>query len=94
MLSLQKQAKVDVACSFISKIPVCRSAVVRCSGALTNYKITASSIVCRVNWKPLKGSRDVEVGDTISCAGKGRLEIEEVSKTKKGKYAVKMRRLL
>ena len=49
---------------------------------------------CRVNWKPMKASRDVQEGDIISCAGKGRLEIKSVSMTKKGKYAVEMVRLL
>ncbi|KAK9833775.1 hypothetical protein WJX74_005499 [Apatococcus lobatus] len=48
----------------------------------------------KVNWKPMKASRDVQEGDTISCAGKGRLEIRSVSVTKKGKYAVEMVRLL
>ena len=42
----------------------------------------------------MKASRDVQEGDTISCAGKGRLEIRSVSVTKKGKYAVEMVRLL
>ena len=42
----------------------------------------------------MKASREVQEGDTISCAGKGRLEIRGVNVTKKGKYAVEMVRLV
>jgi RNA-binding protein YlmH len=31
-------------------------------------------------------------GDVVSCAGKGRLEVGEVSETKKGKFAVELAR--
>eukprot|EP00879_Flechtneria_rotunda_P010089 GHRR01010547.1.p1 GENE.GHRR01010547.1~~GHRR01010547.1.p1 ORF type:complete len:324 (+),score=44.55 GHRR01010547.1:145-1116(+) len=45
----------------------------------------------RVNWRPAsKGSTEVNEGDVVSCAGKGRLEIVSISKTKKDKFAVSM----
>lgn len=49
----------------------------------------------RLNWRPVsKPSTDVKAGDVVSCAGKGRLEILEVSQNKKGKYVVNMERLV
>ncbi len=46
--------------------------------------------LCRVNWQPAKASATMKTGDVISCAGKGRLLIGEVSETKKGKFAVEL----
>jgi hypothetical protein len=46
----------------------------------------------RVNWRPAKASAMLKSGDIVSCAGKGRLEIGEVSETKKGKFAVELAR--
>lgn len=49
--------------------------------------------VCRrVNWRPAKASAVLKPGDVVSCAGKGRLEVGEVSETKKGKHAVELAR--
>ena len=58
---------------------------------LGNYN-TCACRCCRVNWRPAKGSVTLKTGDVISCAGKGRLEIGEVSETKKGKFAVELQR--
>ncbi|KAI8466015.1 MAG: hypothetical protein J3K34DRAFT_461081 [Monoraphidium minutum] len=49
----------------------------------------------RVNWREAKKpSVEVKEGDVVSVAGRGRLEIRGVSKTKKDKFAVKMARLV
>lgn len=49
----------------------------------------------RVNWRDAsKPSVEVKEGDVISVAGRGRLEVKAVSKTKKDKFAVSMLRLL
>lgn len=49
----------------------------------------------RVNWKPItQSSKNVESGDLIAIRGKGRLEIGEVSVTKKARYRVKLTRLV
>lgn len=49
----------------------------------------------RLNWRPVsKPSTEVKAGDVVSCAGKGRLEVLEVSQNKKGKYVVNMERLV
>jgi RNA-binding protein YlmH len=49
----------------------------------------------RVNWLPCtKASVDVKEGDLIACAGKGRVEVGEVSQTKKGRFAVELKRIL
>ena len=48
----------------------------------------------RVNWKPAKAASSVSTGDVISCAGKGRVEVGEVSKTKKDRFAVELVRML
>ena len=49
----------------------------------------------RVNWRPgAKPSAEVKAGDLISVAGKGRLEVQAADVTGKGKYRVRMRRLL
>ena len=45
----------------------------------------------RVNWRPAaKASAELAAGDVVSVAGRGRLEIEAVSETKKGRFAVSM----
>lgn len=45
----------------------------------------------RVNWKEVKqASRNVESGDLISVRGKGRLEVGDVSITKKKRYRVNL----
>eukprot|EP00775_Hariotina_reticulata_P014407 gene14407-14513_t len=45
----------------------------------------------RLNWRPAgKASSEVKQGDVVSVSGRGRLEVKEVSFTKKGKYVVNM----
>ena len=45
----------------------------------------------RVNWKEItQSSHNVKAGDLISMRGKGRLEIGEVSITKKQRYRVSL----
>jgi photosystem II S4 domain protein len=45
----------------------------------------------RLNWKSgAKTSIDVQQGDVISVGGKGRVEVKNVTLTKKGKYYVEM----
>ncbi|MFW6358167.1 MAG: photosystem II S4 domain protein [Chroococcales cyanobacterium] len=47
----------------------------------------------RVNWKEIKqSSYNVQSGDLISVTGKGRLEVGEVSVTKKERYRVQLTR--
>lgn len=48
----------------------------------------------RINWKPVKSTNQCKAGDVISCSGKGRVEIGSIEKTKKGKFAVELTRLL
>lgn len=49
----------------------------------------------RLNWRPVsKPSTDVKAGDVVSVTGKGRLEVLDVQVNKKGKYHVKMERLV
>ncbi len=49
----------------------------------------------RVNWKPItQSSRTVETGDLIAIRGKGRLEVGEMSVTKKQRYRVQLTRLV
>ena len=47
-------------------------------------------MLVRINWKPAKASSSVESGDILSCAGKGRVKVGEVTTTKKGRYAVEL----
>lgn len=45
----------------------------------------------RVNWLPCsKPSVEVKVGDVVACAGKGRLKLQAMSQTKKGKFSVEL----
>ena len=47
----------------------------------------------RVNWElAMKPTLPVKEGDVISCAGKGRIEVNSVAVTKKQRYAVEMMR--
>lgn len=48
----------------------------------------------RINWRPAKVSQALKAGDVISCSGKGRLTLESVTMTKKGKFAVEILRFL
>ncbi|MEL7331679.1 MAG: photosystem II S4 domain protein [Cyanobacteria bacterium J06560_2] len=49
----------------------------------------------RVNWKPItQSSHTVQPGDLIAIRGKGRLEIGEMSITKKERYRVQLTRLV
>jgi photosystem II S4 domain protein len=49
----------------------------------------------RVNWKPItQASYTVGPQDWIAIRGRGRLQIEEVAETKKGRFRVQMRRYL
>ena len=50
--------------------------------------------LCRVNWQPGKAAQTLKVGDIISCSGRGRLVVDAVSETKKGKFAVELQRYL
>ena len=62
--------------------------------ARTKTPVTTNSDV-KVNWREVsKASREVAAGDVISCRGKGRLEIGDVSTTAKGRYAVEMTRFV
>lgn len=45
----------------------------------------------RVNWRSIsKSSFEVKAGDVISFSGKGRVEVKEVTTTKKERFAVQM----
>jgi RNA-binding protein YlmH len=45
----------------------------------------------RVNWRPAgKASSEVKQGDVVSVSGRGRLEVKDVSISKKGKFVVNM----
>jgi RNA-binding protein YlmH len=45
----------------------------------------------RVNWLPCsKPSVEVQVGDVVACVGKGRLKVQTVGQTKKGKFSVQL----
>lgn len=46
----------------------------------------------RINWRPAKVSQALKEGDIISCSGKGRLKLETVTITKKGKFSVEILR--
>ena len=49
----------------------------------------------RVNWKSCtKASTDVKAGDVISCSGKGRLQVDDVTVNKKGKFIVDLTRFI
>ena len=49
----------------------------------------------RVNWKPVtQTSRTLQPGDLVAIRGKGRLEIGEMSVTKKQRYRVQLTRLV
>jgi len=49
----------------------------------------------RVNWKPItQSSHTLQPGDLIAIRGKGRLEIGEMSVTKKQRYRVQLTRLV
>jgi len=44
----------------------------------------------RLNWEIAKPSATVGEGDTISCAGKGRVQVVSIETTAKGKFVVEM----
>lgn len=48
----------------------------------------------RLNWESAKPSAMVGQGDTISCAGKGRVQVVAIETTTKGKYVVEMVRMV
>lgn len=48
----------------------------------------------RLNWESAKPSATVGEGDTISCAGKGRVQVASIERTAKGKFVVEMVRML
>jgi len=49
----------------------------------------------RVNWKPItQASYTVGPQDWIAIRGRGRLQIEEVAETKKGRFRIQMKRYL
>jgi len=69
------------------------SAGYRMSRAKMADKIKGGDV--KLNWKLCtKPSAEVASGDLISCRGKGRLEIVSCQSTKKGKFAVKMKRYM
>ena len=49
-------------------------------------------MLCRVNWREAKASSLVKTGDVISCAGKGRIQIDARSLTAKGRHAIELTR--
>jgi len=49
----------------------------------------------RVNWKEVtKNGLCLKTGDVVSVSGKGRIEVGEITMTKKGRYAVELTRFL
>ena len=50
--------------------------------------------LCRVNWQPGKAAQTLKEGDIVSCSGRGRLVVDAVTQTKKGKFAVELQRYL
>ena len=50
------------------------------------------AMLCRVNWREAKASSLVKTGDVISCAGKGRIQIDSMSLTAKGRHAIELTR--
>lgn len=45
----------------------------------------------RVNWLPCsKASQELQSGDLVAVAGKGRVKVAAVDTTAKGKYAVEL----
>ncbi|XP_078168339.1 RNA-binding S4 domain-containing protein isoform X1 [Carex rostrata] len=66
--------------------------------ASAGYKISRSKLVSliskgdvRVNWSTVtKNGATLNAGDVVSVSGLGRLKIGEISKTRKGKYAVEL----
>ena len=48
----------------------------------------------RVNWQPGKAAQTLKEGDVVSCSGRGRLVVDTISQTKKGKFAVELQRYL
>jgi RNA-binding protein YlmH len=49
----------------------------------------------RINWVTCaKVSAEVKEGDLIACAGKGRVRVDSVSLTKKGKYSCELTRMV
>ena len=49
----------------------------------------------RLNWREAaRPSAEVKEGDVVSVAGRGRLEVKSVVRTKKDKFAVSMLRYL
>lgn len=69
------------------------SAGYRISRAKMADKIKGGDV--KLNWKLCtKPSTEVAPGDLISCSGKGRLEIISCDATKKGKFAVNMKRFM
>lgn len=62
---------------------------------MSRSKMSAAikSGVVLVNWKAAtSGTTDVREGDTVTVRGKGRVEIEDITVTKKGRYKINMRR--
>ena len=49
---------------------------------------------CRLNWKVAKAHAEVATGDVIACRGKGRLEVGEITTTKKGRFAIDLTRFI
>jgi RNA-binding protein YlmH len=68
--------------------------------ASAGFRVSRSKMVgmvkagdVRVNWLPCsKASTELKDGDLVSCTGKGRVEIHSVSKSKKGRYVVELKR--
>lgn len=70
--------------------------------ASAGFRISRSKLVelisggdVKVNWnESTKGSQTLKSGDIVSIRGKGRLEVGEVTVTKKGRYAVELKRFV
>ncbi|KAK3269582.1 hypothetical protein CYMTET_21983 [Cymbomonas tetramitiformis] len=84
MRSVEASLRVDAVASAGFRMP--RS---KCVAAITSGDV-------RINWKStgVKPGKTVQTGDVISIRGKGRLEIGDISKTNKGRYAVEMVRFI
>ncbi|KAJ8485255.1 hypothetical protein OPV22_017740 [Ensete ventricosum] len=66
--------------------------------ASAGFKISRSKLVdlisngdVRVNWSPvMKNGTTLKTGDVVSVSGRGRLKIGEITRTRKGKYAIEL----
>ncbi|KAL2614083.1 hypothetical protein R1flu_025775 [Riccia fluitans] len=75
------------------RVDAIASAGFRMSRSKLQDSISGGSLF--INWKEVnKGGATLKSGDVVSLRGKGRIEIGEISVTKKGRYAVEILRYL